>query len=134
MPIEVRPDTSGKTPAPADPAMRMVTYEGPIGSRRASFGASFPVELRNHDAVAMRRGSGLSVEATIAEGDVNSYRIAFTSENASEREGWKVAAKVATTMTSTPTHFVVEERIEAWHNGERIHEARWKHRIRRDGN
>ena len=134
MPVEVLPDTSGKTPAPADPAMRMVSYEGPTASRRASFGAAFPVQLRNYDAVAMRRGSGLSVEATIAEGDVNSYRIAFTSENASEREGWKVAAKVATTMTSTPTHFIVEERIEAWHNGERIHEARWKHRIRRDGN
>jgi hypothetical protein len=37
-------------------------------------------------------------------------------------------------MTSTPTHFIVEEQIEAWHNGERIHESRWKNRIRRDGN
>jgi hypothetical protein len=134
MPVEVLHDTSGKTPAPAEPSMRMVAHEGPTGSRRASFGASFPLELRDYAAVAMRRGSGLSVDAAIAEGDVNSYRIAFTSENASEREGWKVAAKVATTMTSTPTHFIVEEQIEAWHNGERIHEARWKNRIRRDGN
>ena len=134
MPVKVLPDTSGKKPAPVDPAMRMVSYEGPTASRRASFGATFPVELRPIEAIAMRRGSGLAVEATIAEGDVNSYRIAFTSENVSERDGWKAAAKVATTMTSTPTHFIIEESIEAWHDGERIHEARWRHRVRRDGN
>jgi predicted acyl esterase len=134
MPVEVLSDTSGKKPTPVDPAMRMVTYDGPVGSRRATFSAAFPVEMRNYGAVAMRRGSGLSVEAAINEGAVNSYRITLTSENASEREGWKAAAKVATTMTSTPTHFIVEERIEAWHNGERIHEAHWTNRIRRDGN
>jgi putative CocE/NonD family hydrolase len=134
MPLKVLPDTTGKQPAPADPAMRMVTYDGPADSRRASFGASFPVEMGMLEAIAMRRGSGLSVEASMAEGDVNSYRIAFTSENAAERDGWKTAAKVDTTMTSTPTHFIVEEGIEAWYNGERIHAQRWTHRIRRDGN
>ncbi|MBU3671990.1 MAG: CocE/NonD family hydrolase [Sinobacteraceae bacterium] len=134
MPVEVLSDKSGKMPAPADPTKRRVTYEGPAGPRRAKFGAARTVEMRTYDAVAMRHGKGFSAEATIDESDINSYRIAFTSENASEREGWKVAAKVATTMTSTPTHFVVEERIEGWHNGERIHEARWTNRIRRDGN
>jgi len=134
MPIKVLRDASGKKPAPADPAMRMVAYEGSVASRRASFGASFPIEMRTLEAIAMRRGSGLSVDATITEGDVNSYRIAFTAENASEREGWKTAAKVTTTMTSTPTHFLVEESLEAWYDGERIHMAHWSNRIRRDGN
>ncbi|MFM7784668.1 MAG: CocE/NonD family hydrolase C-terminal non-catalytic domain-containing protein, partial [Gammaproteobacteria bacterium] len=134
MPVKVLPDTTGKKPTPADPAMRMVMYEGPTGSRRASFGAAFPVEMGTIEAIAMRRGSGLSVEATMAEGDVNSYRIVFTSENASEREGWKASTKVDTTMTSTPTEFVVEEGIEAWHDGEKIHAQRWSNRIRRDGN
>jgi len=134
LPVKVLADSTGKTPAAADPAMRMVQYSGPAASRRAEFSASFPVELRTLDAIAMRTGSGFAFEASMVEGDANSYRITFTAERVSERDGWKTAAKVATTMSSTPTHFVIEERLEAWHNGEQIHAARWSNRIRRDGN
>ncbi|MCZ8132694.1 MAG: CocE/NonD family hydrolase [Steroidobacteraceae bacterium] len=137
LPMPIRTLGDDKKPA-ANPGHDgfepIVKFEGPAGSRRASFASASPLELSPLAAIRMRIGSGLSVEASIREDEVNSYRIAFTSENAAERDGWKAAAKVATTMTSTPTHFVVEESIEAWHDGEKIHEARWSNRIRRDGN
>ena len=117
-----------------DDSEPLVRFEGPAASRRGILATSAPLELYPIDAIGMRVGGGLSVEATIQEGDVNSYRISFTSESGSERDGWRTTAKVHTTMTSTPTEFIVEEGIEAWHNGEKIHAARWSNRIRRDGN
>jgi putative CocE/NonD family hydrolase len=112
----------------------LVKFEGAEGSRRASLASAAPLELHPLEAIGMRRGQGLSVEASIREDDLNSYRIAFTSENGCERDGWNASVKLGTTMTSTPADFLVEESLEAWHNGEKIHEARWSNRVPRDGN
>jgi hypothetical protein len=70
----------------------------------------------------------------MTEGDVNSYRMSLESSRTVERPGWKVTVAADATMTSTPTHFIVDEGIEGSLNGEKVFERRWLNRIPREGN
>jgi len=134
IPVEIFPDKSGATPAQQDPSSSLVQAEGKTGSRRVSLVARYPVKPRMIKAINMSVGIGWSVNARMTEGDANSYRIELKTESVAQREGWKVLTKVDTTMTSTCTEFIVNEGIEAWHNGKKLFAKRWNNRVKRNGN
>lgn len=134
MPIELLPNPARSPAQEMEPPSRLARIEEAAGKRKGVMEVALPMELRNLEPIQMQLGSGLSLDATITEGDVNSYSIAFTSENASSRDGWKTEARVKTTMTSTPSEFIVEESIEAKLNDKALFARRWSNRIPRNGN
>ena len=134
MPIPTLPQAAGRPVQGESVVERPIRINGSPGNRQAVFMASQPLELELLEPTGMRIGDSLSIDATVNDGDVNSYRIAFSSEGGSEREGWKAVARVETTMTSTPREFIVEEGIEATLNGEKLFARRWFNRVPRNGN
>ncbi len=134
MPIKTLPNPARSPAQEMKPTSRLARIEGAAGKRKGVMEVALPMDLQNLEPIKMQLGSGLSLDATITEGDVNSYIIAFTSENASSRDGWKTEARVKTTMTSTPSEFIIEESIEAKLNDKALFARQWSNRIPRNGN
>lgn len=86
------------------------------------------------DIDLLNYGNAVAFDASMTEGEVNSYRLMLTSSRTVERPDWKVTVAADATMTSTPTHFIVDEGIEASLNDEKVFARRWFNRIPREGN
>jgi len=147
LPVRPRPAAEASMPIPVVYGARggqqlelgatptAIVHEGPVASRRARMQTELAPEKRTiKDIEVINHGHATRFDAAITEGDVNSYRMAFSSGRAFERPGWKAAVAADATLTSTPTHFIVDEGIEASLNGEKVFSRRWLNRIPRDGN
>ena len=147
LPVRTRPVTEPAMPiaviygAKVDPQLErsskpvLVTTEGPRNARRVRMRTvPAPEERQMQDIALTTYGNGIMFDASMTEGDVNSYRMSLESSRTVERPGWKVTVAADATMTSTPTHFIVDEGIEGSLNGEKVFERRWLNRIPREGN
>ncbi len=147
LPVRPRPDNEAAMPIPVIHAAKdarqptrgapeaAVVYEGETQTRRASMrSATSPGSSRIEDIDLTLAGRGVTLEASMTEGDVNSYRMTLASSQEFERPGWKVKVEADATMTSTVTHFIIDEGIAATLNGEKVFARRWFNRIARNGN
>ena len=135
MPIPVIHDSKGGQQLSLGATQAAVVYEGETARRRAHMRTSLaPQPGRMKDIDLTLGGNAVTMEASMTEGDVNSYRMMLASSREFERPGWKVKVEADAVMTSTPTHFIVDEGIEATLNGEKFFARRWFNRIPRNGN
>ena len=135
MPIPVISDVGRSQPDQTGPMPPLTAVQGPPDSRRLRMRMSEPPEKRTLQEIDLvTYGNAITFDASVTEGEVNSYRMQFKSARTFERPEWKVTVAADATMTSTPTHFVVDEGIEATLNDEKIFARRWFNRIPRNGN
>ncbi len=95
---------------------------------------SEPYSERYLEEIGMTVGSEWQLHGTIAEGEPNSNLMSMRTRRTSRRDDWNVEWRTDVTMTSTPSHFVIEEGIEALADGVRIFAKRWNEKVERRGN
>ncbi len=135
MPIEVIHGAKGGQQLELGSKPALVAFEGPTNARRVRMRTEMAPEKRVMQDIALTTyGNVVTFDASMTEGDVNSYRMSLESTRTVERPGWRVTVAADATMTSTPTHFVVDEGIEASLNDEKVFARRWLNRIPREGN
>ena len=135
MPIPVIRDAKGGQQVELGAKPVEIAIDGPPQTRRVRLRtAQTPSANRMKDIDLLNFGNAVTFDASMTEGEVNSYRMRLTSSRTVERPDWKVTVAADATMTSTPTHFIVDEGIEASLNDEKVFARRWFNRIPREGN
>lgn len=135
MPIPLVRGARGGQPLELGSTPVAIAVEGQASSRRVQVRTTqSPETAKMPDIDLTTHGNAVTFDASMTEGDVNSYRMLLTSRRTVERPDWKVTVEADATMTSTPTHFIVDDGIEASLNGEKLFARRWLNRIPRNGN
>ena len=68
---------------------------------------------------------------TIHPDDPSSARCDITWTEAFSRGAWNMSSRTRTSVTSTPTHFLLEAMLEARLGGKIVHDQKWKRSFRR---
>ncbi|MFM8518583.1 MAG: CocE/NonD family hydrolase [Nevskiaceae bacterium] len=135
MPIPVIRDAKGGQQVELGAKPVEIAIDGPPQTRRVRLRTALtPSANRMKDIDLLNYGNAVAFDASMTEGEVNSYRMRLTSSRTVERPDWKVTVAADATMTSTPTHFIGDEGIEASLNDEKVFARRWFNRIPREGN
>jgi putative CocE/NonD family hydrolase len=69
---------------------------------------------------------------TIHPDDPTSARLEITWTELYERDNWQISSRTHTVVTSTPTHFVLEARLEAREGDEIVHTQTWDRKFERN--
>ncbi len=80
---------------------------------------------------------GWTVESThedkfsIHPDDVCSARCDITWTERFSRDEWEISTRTNTVVSSTPTHFLLDAKLQAWEGTEIVYENTWKHSFKR---
>jgi hypothetical protein len=88
--------------------------------------------LTRVDATGLEFGDALSARISIRDGDPHSARIEARHHARFRRPGWSVGTRVAASMTSDATRFILETEIQGFDGDEKTYEKRFRAEVPRD--